>query len=96
MELWDTYAESHKPEPINRMFKSFVDSSEEVPVLQPIHLGKQNNFRQIMQIIDLISLHADHHNFNRSTLALAIVSLQLMIQYGVIEVDPDDDLTSLP
>ena len=95
MELWDTYAESHKPEPITRMFKSFVDSSEEVPVLRPIHLGRQNNFRQVMQIIDLISLHADHHNFNRSTLALAIVSLQLMIQYRVIEVDPDDDLTSL-
>ena len=77
------------------MFKSFVDSSEEVPVLRPIHLGKQNNFRQVMQIIDLISLHADYHTFSRSTLALAIVSFQLMIQYGVIEIDPEDDLTSL-
>ena len=77
------------------MFKSFVDSSEGEPVLRPIHLGKQNNFRQVMQIIDLISLHADYHTFSRSTLALAIVSFQLMIQYGVIEIDPEDDLTSL-
>ena len=48
-----------------------------------------------MQIIDLISLHAEFHTFSRSTLALAIVSFQLMIQYGVIEIDPEDDLTSL-
>ena len=48
-----------------------------------------------MQIIDLISLHADYHKFRRSTLALAIVSFQLMIQYGVIEIDPEDDLNSL-
>jgi hypothetical protein len=95
MEHWDTFAESHKPEPITCMFKSFVDSSDGEPVLRPIHLGKQNNFRQVMQIIDLISLHADYHSFRRSTLALAIVSFQLMIQYGVIEIDPEDDLNSL-
>ena len=95
MEHWDTYAESHKPEPIKCMFKSFVDSAGEEPVLRPIQLGKQNNFRQVMQIIDLISLHGNYHTFKRSTLALAIVSFQLMIQYGVIEIDPEDDLTSL-
>ena len=63
--------------------------------MREITLGQQNMYSQVMQIIDLISLHAEMHNFERFTLALAVVSFTLMSKYQVINIEPEEDVRSL-
>ena len=75
MTYWDNYATNLKPEPSRHLFKSILETSGGEPVLRQISLSEENMFRRVMQIIDLISLHAEMHAYHRSTLALAVVAL---------------------
>ena len=64
-------------------------------VQSPISLAKDNMYRRAMQVLDLMSLHFEHHNFKRTSLALAILVIELMRELDIVDLSPGQDIPQL-
>ena len=63
--------------------------------LSPIELDKENMYRRAMQALDLMSLHFSVNNFNRHSLALTILVLELMHEIEIVDLSPGQDMELL-
>ena len=60
-------------------------------ILSPVELGKENIFRRVTQVLDIMSLHNGIHSYNRPSLALAIVVLALMQEFDILDLSAEQD-----
>ena len=70
----------NQPVPLPLLFKTAMEYNDDDSemILSPVKLGKENLFRQVTQVLDIMSLHNGIHSYRRPSLALAIVVLTLM------------------
>ena len=51
--------------------------------------------RRAMQVLDLMSMHFELHHFKRTSLALAILVIELMQELDIVDLSPDQDIQQL-
>ena len=73
----------------------YYDDDDSEMILNPIELGKENLFRRVTQVLDIMSLHNGIHSFRRPSLALTIVVLALMQEFEIIDFSSEQYLSLL-
>ena len=93
IKFWDHFAENKKPSPLPLFFKRSIHWEDgNQMILTPVSLTKDNMYRRAMQVLDLMSLHFGIHYFKRTSLALAILVIELMQELDIIDLSPDQDI----
>lgn len=96
MKFWDHFAFNKKPSALPLFFKKTIHwEAGNQMVLNPISLTKDNMYRRAMQVLDLMSLHFNVHQFKRTSLALAIVVIELMQELDIVDLSPGQEIPLL-
>ena len=87
----------NQSDPLPLLFKTamYYDDDDSEMILNPIELGKENLFRRVTQVLDIMSLHNGIHSFRRPSLALTIVVLALMQEFEIIDFSSEQYLSLL-
>ena len=89
MKFWDHFALNKRPSALPLFFKKAIHwEADNKMVLNPISLNSNNMFRRAMQVLDLMSLHFGMHKFKRTSLALAVVVIELMQELDIVDLSP--------